>query len=158
MLSQAQLKGLLSYEPETGRFVRLVTTAALGRAGDVAGTLKGHGYVAISLGSKEHYAHRLAWLYVHGVWPDRKVDHINGDKADNRIANLRLVSNSENAFNVTRPRANNKTGFLGVVFDKARGKYVAFIRDGARNRNLGGFGTPEEAHSAYLAAKRRLAA
>lgn len=154
MINQAQLKELLHYDPGTGDFTRLKTTAALGRAGNKAGTLKAHGYIAISLGSREHYAHRLAWLYVHGTWPDRKVDHINGNKADNRIRNLRLATDSENAFNVTQPRVNNKTGFLGVVFDKARGKYVAYLRVDGRNRNLGGFDTAEKAHQRYLQAKR----
>lgn len=100
--------------------------------------------------------HRYIWLYVHGKWPDGVIDHIDGNAMNNRLDNLRDVSQHVNTQNNRKARSNNRSGFLGVHFDKNRNLYKAEITMAGKNRHLGRFNTPEEAHEAYLKAKREL--
>lgn len=92
--------------------------------------------------------HRVAWYFHYGVWPARFVDHINGNRSDNRIVNLRLATPSENLQNRGKPK-NNTSGFKGVSWNRPRQKWQATIRYNGRNKNLGGFATREEAAAAY---------
>lgn len=103
-------------------------------------------------------AHRLAWVHVHGSWPAGDIDHINGDKLDNRIANLRDVTRSVNKENMRSARGDNKVGLLGVHVRRQNTTrpYVASIRVSGKLIHLGAHNTPEAAHAAYLEAKRRL--
>ena len=104
---------------------------------------------------REYSAHRLAWLYVHGAWPTGQIDHINGDRGDNRISNLRDVTPALNTQNQRRAaRSNKSSGLLGVTAN--RGRWLAQISIGGKSRNLGRYATPEEAHAVYVAAKRVL--
>ena len=152
MLTQARLKSALDYDPETGVFRWLVATG--GRViGQAAGSRHCKGYLRIRVDGEQYLAHRLAWLYVTGEWPDRALDHINGDKMDNRIANLRLASASENNMNVSA-RRSNKTGLKGV-FPVGK-RYMAQIRANGKVHYIGRFATPEEAHQAYLQRAREL--
>lgn len=105
---------------------------------------------------KAYRAARLAWFYVHGAWPKHHIDHINGNRLDNRIANLRDIPRQANNQNIHRSFKTNKTGFLGVDLDKRSNRYRASIRHNGSNRTLGRFDTPEEAHEVYLNAKRLL--
>jgi len=108
---------------------------------------------------KIYLAHRLAWLYVHGVMPKKNIDHINGVKTDNRIENLRDVAQSVNLQNLQRARKNRKSSRLLGVSHSNRGTCLArpyrarIVVDG-RELSLGTFATEQEAHQAYLAAKR----
>lgn len=148
-LTRDELRGRLNYDPATGVF-----TWPDGRpAGNPAGTA---GRLQITLNGVARYAHRLAWLYVHGVWPDGQIDHINGDKLDNRIANLRVLTNAENKQNQRRAYANNRTGRLGVSYDSRNGKWRARIMLDGRSKSLGYFPTPDAASAAYEAAKMEL--
>lgn len=121
--------------------------------GQVTGWDGGDGYRKIRIDGHQFLAHRLAWVYVYGVWP-AEIDHVNGNRSDNRIANLRSVSHRDNQQNMRLPRSNNSSGYLGVHFD--RGRWVAQIRSEGMRHRLGRFDTAEEASDAYLAAKRRL--
>src|SRR5712671_2076486 len=109
-LRAERLRALLDYAPETGLFYWRVRRGSAA-AGREAGTLAPGGYPVIAIDRALHYAHRLAWLYVHGEHATGEVDHVNGDPADNRIANLRQCSRRENARNM---RVRNATGFKGV--------------------------------------------
>ncbi len=100
-----------------------------------------------------YLAHRLAWLYVHGEWPDCEVDHVNGNRSDNRISNLRLATPTQNRMNGAR-RRDNATGFRGVHFEPRRKKYVAQLKIGTQRKYLGQFDTAEAAHAAYLEAAK----
>ena len=102
------------------------------------------------------YAHRLAWLYVHGVWPPHEVDHINGDRSDNRIANLRLATRQQNSENRHGAQSNSKTGLVGVSWHKRAGKWQAHIRVKGRTRYLGLFESTQDACMAYLQAKQTM--
>jgi hypothetical protein len=103
-VTQARLKEALNYDPETGVFTR---------NGCKVGSDDGAGYLQASVGNCSYRLHRLAWLYVHGEWPNGVIDHINGDRSDNRIANLRDVSQRANTLNVPL-RKTNKSGISGV--------------------------------------------
>lgn len=152
-LTAERLRELLDYDPDTGVFTRKVRTANNVQVGDVAGALRHNGYIQISIDGRLHLAHRLAWLYVTGESPPSEIDHINGVKNDNRIANLRLATSAENKHNQRKPHADNTTGFLGVTH--RRGKFMAQIMVDGKKKFIGDFKNPEEAHAAYLKAKRQ---
>lgn len=158
-LTAARLRELLHYDPETGIFTYAL--GILGRrrveVGAVAGGLDNEGYRRHSLDNRFHRAHRLAWLYVHGVWPAGEVDHINGIRDDNRIANLRDVPRLTNSENFRKARRCNKTGLLGVTSPaKQDKKFTATITAKGVRKSLGRFDTAEEAHQCYLTAKREM--
>ena len=156
MLTQAQLKTMLRYNQRTGVFVWLQPSKYRPEyKGRQAGSVHKHGYVHISIRSKSYKAHRLAWLYVHGEWPSGDIDHKNGDRADNRIANLRVASRQVNAENRRAARSGHATGFIGVVWRPRNQKYEARIAVNKKYKYLGLFNTPEEAHAAYVVAKRQ---
>ena len=153
-LTADELKHVLSYNPETGVFVWLIRPSKAVKAGMVAGCIeKRIGYSTIGIKGKIYKAHRLAWLYVHGEWPTGLIDHINGQKADNRIANLRVVLADGNSQNVRKPNRRNKSGFMGVIF--FQNKWRATMSYKGKTKWLGDYATPEEAHQVYLEAKRR---
>lgn len=132
----------LSYNPETGIFVWLVGR----RAGLRAGTFrKGDGYRYINLGSNVVCAeHRIAWLMTHGVWPTHQIDHINRNKTDNRLANLREASHSQQQMNAPRSK-RNKSGCRGVWLPKSENKWRACITVAGKNHWLGTFDRYEDA-------------
>lgn len=143
----------LDYSPWTGVFIRKVRCGWC-MPGSVAGGRHAHGYRVISLFGRQILAHRLAWFYVYGEWPKNVVDHINGIKDDNRIANLRDVSHKVNCRNLVSPSKNNSSGFLGVHFrDGLKKPWRSGISYDGRFKHLGYFETPEEAHAAYLSAR-----
>ena len=147
MISQADLKTILHYDPETGLFTRLHKNGRRWRIGDVAGC-KARGYIVIRTSATELYrAHRLAWLYVQGMCP-KFIDHINGVKDDNRIANLRPTNKAGNAYNSPTP-ANNTSGFKGVSFHAQSGKWAAKTQFRGRYIHLGLFDVKEDAAAAY---------
>jgi hypothetical protein len=153
-LTAERLRELLHYDPATGVFTRRVALGRRSKVGDVVGSRTAEGYLDISVNGGRYRAHRLAWLYATGRWPAADVDHLNGNRADNRFSNLRDVSRAVNLQNRHAPQRNNVSGLLGVAFDAARGKWAAHIKVDGRRRALGRFDTPEAAHAVYLAAKR----
>lgn len=152
VISAERLRELLTYDPLTGEFHWAVNRRGPARAGDLAGTIGNHRYWSIKLDGGRYLAHRLAWLYVHGMFPTADIDHINGCRTDNRITNLRDVCRSENTHNVRRPRSNSTTGVLGVQ-KVPSGRWSASIGALGSTKHLGTFDTKELAGNAYLAAK-----
>jgi hypothetical protein len=151
-VSAERLHELLDYNPITGLMTWRTATAKR-RAGAVAGGLNDNGYRIICIDRKSYLAHRLVWLFVHHVWPEGALDHDNGIRSDNRIANLRLASPSQNAANKRRARRNT-SGFKGVT--RTRQGWCAQIWKDGKKTHLGYFDHPEVAHAAYMAAARRL--
>jgi hypothetical protein len=156
-LTAEVLRQLLNYDPETGAFTRRARTSNKVRVGDKTGTLRRDGYLKTSLLHQSFLLHRLAWLYVYGKWPEFVIDHVNGDRTDNRIANLRDVSETSNLQNQRRAHSKNRScGLLGVTWHAGNGRWQAQISVNKRNMYLGSFDTAEDAHAAYLQAKRQL--
>lgn len=151
MLTADRVRELLHYEPDTGTFTwRKTSRRAV--AGAVAGSDNGEGYLQISVDGRRYAAHRLAWLHVHGDWPETELDHIDGVRSHNALANLRLADRFLNNRNVHGARHNSKTGLLGA--SPKGNRFVAQITANGVNHYLGRFKTAEEAHAAYIAAKR----
>lgn len=146
------LRNLLSYEPTTGVFTWLVSRGRV-KAGDIAGAVHCNGYIRIQVSGKNILAHRLAWFFTCGAFPAMQIDHINGDKRDNRIENLRDVTPLVNSQNMRGARAGSKSGLLGV--EPYKGKWRARIRINGKRVSLGCMDSKEDAHSAYVGAKRQ---
>lgn len=155
-LTAETLRALLEYDPETGVFKWRVSRKGPGaKAGGAAGWTRSDGYVSIKINGHKHWAHRLAWLYVYGVWPQHGIDHIDGNSSNNAIVNLRDVPHMVNLHNVRRERSNKTSGLPKGVKRNGRG-FAARITAHGKTLSLGQFATPQEAHSAYLVAKRAL--
>lgn len=156
--TQEQLRSLLDYDHVTGIFKWKARRKGVKHPDLLAGGPSSHGYIRIKVGQGTHYAHRLAWIYHYGCSASGEIDHINGVKADNRIENLRDVSQVVNSQNKRKATVANKTGFLGVTCKRDRRTvcYEACISVDGRSKHLGRFPTPEMAHEAYVQAKRRL--
>lgn len=150
-----RLTQVLLYEQDTGKFTWKQPTSNRVKPGAVAGSPGPLGHLHIQVDGKRYAAHRIAWFYVHQVWPVGEVDHINGNAGDNRIVNLRDVPGPINRENVRKPRAHSSTGVLGA-FPLPGGKFRARIRVAGRAVHLGVFHTAEEAHARYVEAKRAL--
>lgn len=154
-LTAERLRELLHYNPETGVFTWLVHRFRH-KAGSVAGSPESDGHTCIGVCGRNYRAHRLAWLYVHGHWPKQEIDHINGVRTDNRIANLRDVSRTVNSENLRSAKSNNTSGFLGIYLHKKSGLWHASIKVNGRKLSLKYHKTKEEAYAVYVEAKRRL--
>ena len=149
------LRAALHYDPETGVFTW--KRWARKTPGDMAGWVARSGYVLIKMGGRRYMAHRLAWLYMRGTWPEFEIDHINGACADNRFANLRDVSTSVNQQNRRAAQSNSAVGRLGVARAQGgRRGFRAQIHVDGRQVFLGTFRSSQEAGAAYIAAKREL--
>lgn len=151
MITADEVRRLLDYDPETGVFTWRVTLSDRTPAGSVAGS-SSSGYRRVCICRRYYMAHRLAWLYVHGVWPPEEVDHINRVRNDNRISNLRLVSRSENAQNVGLKRTNT-SGVTGVNWHAHSKKWRAAIRVPGVKLQLGVFSCFAQAVRARRAAE-----
>lgn len=152
-MTRDELKAIVRYDPTTGIFCWIKTRSRGALSGDIAGHIPPRfGYRIIGIKGRYYKAHRLAWLYVHGEMPTGSLDHINRDKADSRIANLRIATGSENQGNRGFNK-NNSTGYRGVVFHRRLGKYQASIRVGFKPKHLGTFNTAVEAGAAAARAR-----
>jgi len=147
MITADELKELMEYDPETGVFTRRVQRGSA-KAGDVAGYIDpSTGYRVISIKNKDHYAARLAHLYMEGEWPKNSIDHINRIRNDDRWENLRPANRTENNQN-QGIRKNNTSGHKGISWHKAAKKWSARIDVNKKRINLGLFTTIEEAVAA----------
>lgn len=163
-ITRERLAELLHYDPLTGLFIRKVRTSNRIKVGDVAGCVNPEGYVQISVDGKPFLAHRLAWLYVHKEWPQNLIDHVNGDKKDNRIANLRAANNTQNMHNAPYG-SKSKTGIKGIhCWNTIRGGkeysyWVASVRLGKGKRKIKHFPQTEDGLRLaveYLSTLRRI--
>lgn len=153
MLTQEVLMQHLEYNLETGVFTWKEPRARRCKIGDVAGTPHKRGYIHIKLFGKSYKAHRLAFLYMTGEWPECVVDHIDGNTSNNKWCNLRDISNSDNQYNRKGAAQSSSTGLLGASILPS-GKYRAQIKYKGKVFYLGEYTTPEQAHAAYLAARK----
>lgn len=154
-ISRDRLKRLLHYDPETGVFTWTGNdTRSHRKSGNQAGCINGRGYRVIGVDGVLCTAHRLAFLYMRGEFPEGFVDHINRDKDDNRWANLRAATGTQNMGNTGVARSNT-SGHRGVVWDRRAGKWRARIRINGRLINIGSFSDISEAADAYATEARK---
>lgn len=157
MVTEERLHELLDYDPETGVFTWKVDYGRTAKAGSEAKGSLGSGYRRISIDGRGYAAHRLVILWLLGVeLPDGLVtDHVNGIRDDNRAANLRAATPSQNAQN-SRLARNNTSGFKGVYWVRKHRKWVAKIQSQGRKECLGHFIEREKAAMAVRTARRHL--
>jgi hypothetical protein len=152
-LTAARLRYELSYDSATGIFTWNVSNSPRIKVGQVAGCARPNGYVTIHCCGRLWRAHRLAWMHVYGWMPAKKLDHIDGNKANNAIANLRLATDAQNAWN-SRMQHDNASGLKGIYFAPHVSMYRARIKVQGKTFCLGYYKTKEEAHAAYCKAAR----
>ena len=147
------MKRILHYEPNNGLFTWILkqTPKSRIRTGEIAGSLNSHGYLRIRIDRHEYLSHRLAWFYIYGNWPEEQIDHINRNRTDNRILNLRSASHSENQQNKSIQK-NNKSGAKGVYWNKKDHKWMVRIAVNGRRYFIGLFDHKDDAENAYLEA------
>lgn len=155
-LDAARLREVLFYSVITGEFYWLKPYRNQRPVGSVAGTINARGYRWLMVDGVAFSAHRGAWLYITGEWPQETedIDHENGVAHHNGWHNLRCGSTSFNMQNQRRAVCTNRSGLLGAWFNKRLGKYLSGIRVEGRIKHLGVFDTAQEAHEAHLAARR----
>lgn len=151
------IRRLLRFDSKTGKLFWTERVNRRVKAGGEAGTLTRYGYKQVCISKYRYMAHRLVFFLATGAWPLGSIDHLNGIKTDNRLANLRVTDASGNAQNQRRAHRNSATGLLGVSPPpKGRTRFRATIHHRGKTTYIGSFATPEEAHKAYLAAKSRI--
>ncbi len=155
MLSHSRLLEILIYDQTSGIIAWRISPRASVRSGTVAGRITTRGYRQITIDRRSYSAHRLAWFYVNGEWPVDELDHINGNKLDNRIDNLRPATRAQNI--VTEGvRKNNTSGFKGITWEPQNRLWRARIGNGERRVNLGRFKRIEDAYAAYCVAAKAM--
>lgn len=149
------IRTMLSYDFETGDLTWISNSRNSMKAGRVVNRPQPDGYLYVKCKNQRFCAHRVAWALHYGEWPATPLDHINMNRSDNRISNLRLASVTENNRNRVRQR-NNTSGHKGVSLHKPTGKYVAKLTTNKVTKHLGTFSTLEEAGAAYQAAAKEM--
>lgn len=148
-----RLRSVLEYDAASGAFI-WISDRGNGRRGKLAGSINVDGYLCIKVDKKLYGAHRLAWLYVYGEFPTHEIDHIDGNRLNNAIINLRDVTHQQNMHNQCNAQKHNGTNIFGV---SRNGKsFAARIRINGKQLWLGTFKTKAAAHEAYLKTKREL--
>lgn len=157
LITFEELKKVLHYCKETGRWTWLTSMGARGAVGSQAGSYNTlTGYNNIKVKGRLYIASRLAYFWVNGEWPAGDMDHINGVKADDRWVNLRCVSTRVNTQNQRQARSDSQCGLLGAFWDTKRQRWYSKITLGyGRKKWLGTFPDATSAHSAYVKAKRQ---
>lgn len=156
-INAKSVRRMFKYDPETGVLTWAIRVSQAVSQGDTAGHLHASGYRRVGINRRPFLAHRIIWLWMTGHWPSMQIDHINGNKQDNRWSNLRDVPPSTNSQNLRRCNENNRSSrLLGTTFSKKERAWVAQISVHGKRLHLGKFKDPESAHAAYVEAKRRL--
>lgn len=150
MLTYERAKEVFTYDPETGILYRKLSRGKPRKPRPVIVPDK-QGYLVVCVDSKHQKVHRIVWLMEYGFWPKGNIDHIDGNRTNNKLSNLRDVTFEQNAHNATL-RKDNTSGFKGVHFHRNHNKWVARVHTKGRSIHLGCFLTPEEAHLAYCEA------
>lgn len=149
-----RLRELLKYDPETG-VLRWRVGYGKAVAGSEAGYLQSARYMTLGIDGEKFRAHRVAWALVYGEWPEHTIDHLDGDRCNNKLANLRCVPQAVNMQNIRKPTSRNTSGYLGVYWSDRRGGWMASVTTGGKQRRWGPYKTRERAYATYVARKRQ---
>ena len=154
LLSISELRRILWYDPDSGLFVRRVSLGN-SKSGSVAGSAHNNGYIQIQINKYTYLAHRLAYFYVNGVWPQKEIDHINGCRHDNRLVNLRDATCLENSMNKS-VSISCTSGSTGVSWNKRLGKWSSYISESGKRKHLGVFVEYKDARRARADAAQNI--
>ena len=154
-LTFERLRSALAYDPETGHFTWLVSSNRAAVIGARAGTINSLGYWIVGIDGKKYRQHRLAWFYTHGTWPAFVIDHIDCDRTNNRLANLRDIPQAVNLQNQRTATKASASGVLGVYWSDRWDGYMASIRLNGKSKRRGPYRTTERAYTSYLDLKRK---
>lgn len=153
-LTAQHLRKLLDYDPISGQFTWKIKLNSRSVVGNVAG-YNANQRCVIRIDKKGYSSHRLVWLHVTGFWPSHGIDHIDGNRLNNKLSNLREATQAENCQNLKKP-VDNTSGFIGVTRHTTTGKWEAKITCSKKKYYLGIYKTPELAYIAYLDAKAKI--
>lgn len=152
-ITAERLRSLVRYEPDTGNFYWIVARGPK-HPGDIAGSVTTQGYNQLAIDRCSLRSNRMAFLYMNGVMPSGIIDHINGDRRDDRWANLRDITASMNSHNMRKASRKSKSGVLGVFFLERKQKWTARLRKMGKDYHIGFFDTIDDAENAYIEKKR----
>lgn len=157
MVTKDELLAVLDYDRANGQFRWKMSMRGPAKAGDIAGHRRADGYCLIKIKQRGYFVHRLVWLVEHGSMPEMEIDHIDGDPSNNRIENLRDVPHQVNAQNVRVARSSNRSSrLIGAHWCRTWKRWKSAINAGGKLQHIGWFDTEQQAHEAYVAAKRAL--
>jgi hypothetical protein len=151
-ISVDRVRELFNYDHVTGIFIRRIKTGKNTVVGSIVGS-RSNGALVTMIDGKNYYLHRLAWIHFYGEFPRKEIDHIDGNPSNNAIDNLRDVCSSINSQNRIHVSRRSSTGLLGA-YKYGNGKFCSRISVNGKNVALGVFSNAQEAHDAYVAAKR----
>jgi len=154
-LTVHELKKNLTYDPLTGNFIRNKSNHPKIKIGDIAGCQIKSGYILVTVNSVQYLAHRLAWLYQTGNWPQEEIDHANGIKCDNRFSNLRESTRHQNMKNI-KNYSTSSSGIKNVVFNKRSNKFVVAMRSDGKRYHVGYFKKISDAKKAAIDFRKKL--
>lgn len=152
------LHELLTYDPQTGEIRSRIGRGGRTKAGKLSGDFGERGYLRINIRGKYFYGHRIAWCMKTGEWPDRFIDHIDGDKSNNAWSNLRLATKSQNGANMGKRyrRGRATSHFKGVSWSAGSGSWRAQLTKDKKSYCIGNYRTELEAHEAYIRAAEKM--
>jgi hypothetical protein len=154
-LTQDYVREIFDYDPSTGVVTRKKSVSQNTKVGQQAGTVNGHGYLAVRVFSKTYSLHRIIWLYVYGQFPSKDIDHINRNRLDNRLLNLRQVDRIDNCRNISRPK-HNTSGCMGVSWYGRDKKWNVYIKVDGKNKWLGRYDTIFDAAAVRRSAENHI--
>lgn len=144
-LSAELVRELFDCDPKSGALYWRARSNSRVKAGALAGHFQPRtGYICVTIKGQKYRAHRLIWLHVYGRWPDGELDHINNNRIDNRISNLRPATPSQNKWNLTRP-SHNTSGQKGISWDKRSNKWLVCLQKHGIRKHIGLFSCMEDA-------------
>lgn len=144
MTTIKRLNELFRYNPKTGQLIRRVTVSSNAKEGDIAGTIQGAEYFEVGIDGTRHYCHTVIWAMTHNMWPKKQIDHVDQNGRNNKLDNLREVTQAEQEQN--KPlRQDNTSNVTGVSWDKGKNKWQAYINKNSKRNHLGFFTTFIEA-------------
>lgn len=155
-VSAERLREVFDYDPDTGQLRRKIRMGSRGAVGALVGSIGSEGYRVVCIDGERYYAHRLIWLHVYGMWPNAQVDHVDGDRSNNCLSNLRDVNASQNQQNLRGARRNSSTGIKGVFWSDRSKKYTVQIGINGKRKSLGLFSDIDVAAGVYARAASKL--